>query len=88
MMAWDQAGVNLTHNTGRQWRETSRVLLSDLQPGDLVFFGGSGATSHHVGLYIGGKNGNETMIEAPRDGVPVRYASIWRNGLVMEGGRP
>ncbi|HEY8707223.1 MAG TPA: C40 family peptidase, partial [Burkholderiaceae bacterium] len=59
-MAWAQAGVYLSHYTGYQWDETRRVALSDLQPGDLVFYGDSGPTSHHVGLYVG----NDMMINA------------------------
>ena len=39
MMAWRQAGVYLSHYTGAQWSETDRVPISDLQPGDLVFYG-------------------------------------------------
>jgi cell wall-associated NlpC family hydrolase len=84
MVAWKQAGVNLSHYTGLQWSETRRVLLIDLQPGDLVFFGTSGPTSHHVGLYVGGGQ----MIEAPMTGMFVRYASIWRSDIVPYGGRP
>jgi len=84
MAAWRQAGVNLSHYTGYQWAETRRVPLADLQPGDLVFFGASGPTSHHVGLYVGGGR----MIEAPRAGLSVRYASIWRPDLIAYGGRP
>ena len=83
-MAWAQAGVNLSHYTGYQWSETSRVELNDLQPGDLVFFGDTGETSHHVGLYVG----NDQMIEAPHTGAYVRYSSIWRDDLLPYGGRP
>jgi peptidoglycan DL-endopeptidase CwlO len=83
-MAWSQAGVNLSHFTGYQYSETRRVLLSDLQPGDLVFYGDSGETSHHVGLYVG----NDQMIEAPFTGAFVRYASIWRSDILPYGGRP
>jgi cell wall-associated NlpC family hydrolase len=84
MVAWRQAGVSLPHYTGYQWSATHRVPLSDLLPGDLVFFGSSGPASHHVGLYVGAG----LMIEAPRSGVPVRYASIWRADIVPYGGRP
>lgn len=84
MMAWKQAGVALPHYTGYQWSRTHRVPLSDLLPGDLVFFGDSGPTSHHVGLYVG----DGQMIEAPRAGMPVRYASIWRSNILEYGGRP
>ena len=84
MRAWQQAGVNLYHYTGAQWDQTARVAISDLRPGDLVFFGSSGPSSHHMGLYVG----SGQMIEAPRAGVPVRYASIYRSDLLPYGGRP
>ena len=82
--AWEKAGVTLSHFTGYQWDETRRIPLSDLQPGDLVFFGDSGPTSHHIGLYVG----NGQMIEAPHTGAFVRYASIWRSDILPFGGRP
>lgn len=84
MRAWQRAGVNLSHYTGAQWGETARVAISDLRPGDLVFYGSSGADSHHVGLYVG----DGQMIEAPYTGANVRYASIYRSDLVPYGGRP
>jgi cell wall-associated NlpC family hydrolase len=84
MRAWAQAGVSLYHYTGAQYDQTSRVAISDLQPGDLVFYGSSGPTSHHVGLYVGGGQ----MIEAPYTGADVRYASIYRSDLLPYGGRP
>jgi cell wall-associated NlpC family hydrolase len=84
MRAWQQAGVNLSHYTGAQWGETARVPISELQPGDLVFYGSSGESSHHVGLYVGG----DQMIEAPHAGADVRYASIYRSDLLPYGGRP
>jgi peptidoglycan DL-endopeptidase CwlO len=84
MMAWRQAGVYLSHYTGAQWSETSRVAISDLRPGDLVFFGYSGPSSHHVGLYVG----DGQMIEAPHTGAVVRYSSIYRSDLLPYGGRP
>ena len=84
MMAWRRAGVYLTHYTGAQWAETRHVPVSEARPGDLVFYGTSGATSHHVGLYVGGGQ----MIEAPYTGAYVRYASIWRSDLIDYVGRP
>lgn len=84
--AWSRAGVNLAHYTGFQWDETTRVSLADLQPGDLVFYGGSGPSSHHVGLYVG----NDMMINAPNTGSFVRYDNIYGFGtdLLPYGGRP
>lgn len=84
MMAWRQAGVYLSHGSQAQYRESRRVAIKDLQPGDLVFYGASPATNHHVGIYVGGGR----MIEAPRTGYQVRYASIYRSNLLPYGGRP
>ena len=85
MMAWRQAGVSMSHYTGYQWAETDRVPISQLQPGDLVFFGTSGPDSHHVGLYIGGGQ----MIHAPNPSTVVKIASIYSmSDLLPYGGRP
>jgi cell wall-associated NlpC family hydrolase len=84
MMAWARAGVYLSHFTGAQWAETRQVPLSDLQPGDLVFYGSSGPDSHHVGLYVG----NGQMIEAPHTGDVVKSSSIWRSDILPYAGRP
>jgi cell wall-associated NlpC family hydrolase len=85
MMAWRQVGVSLNHYTGDQYNETARVPISQLQPGDLVFYGTSGPTSHHVGLYIG----NGQMIHAPNPTTVVKYASIYSmSDLLPYGGRP
>ncbi len=84
MKAWQQAGVYLSHYTGFQWAETRHLPLSARQPGDLIFYGVSGAASHHVALYIGG----DLMIEAPHTGANVRVSSIWRPDIIMEVGRP
>jgi cell wall-associated NlpC family hydrolase len=67
--------VSLPHYTTAQYDATTHVSLSQLQPGDLVFFG---SDFHHVGLYVGGGQ----MIEAPHTGADVRYASIYRSDLV------
>jgi cell wall-associated NlpC family hydrolase len=84
-MAWRQAGVTLSHYTGAQYQETRRVPISQLQPGDLVFYGVSGPTSHHVGLYIGGGK----MIHAPNPRRTVMIDSIYSmSDLLPYGGRP
>src|SRR4051812_41648799 len=69
--AWAAAGVSMSHNAEAQYNELPHVAQSELQPGDLVFFG---APIHHVGLYVGGG----TMIEAPYTGVDIRYHTIYR----------
>ncbi len=84
MVAWAQAGVRLSHYTGSQYKQTTRIPVDQLKPGDLVFFGPSVAGIHHVGLYIG----NGQMIHAPYTGTVVKIASIWRKDLIPFGGRP
>ena len=65
MAAWAQAGVSLAHLSYTQFDQTVRVPVSDIQPGDLVFYFGSGA--HHVGIYVG--NGKMVSASNPSDGV-------------------
>ena len=78
---WAKAGVYLDHYTGSQWNEGRHVSRSQLQPGDLVFFG---SDLHHVGIYIG----NGRMIEAPHSGADVRISGAFRSdyaGAVRPG---
>jgi cell wall-associated NlpC family hydrolase len=73
--AWGQAGVSLPHYSGAQYSDSTPVPISDLQPGDLLFYGPGG--SEHVAMYVGGG----TMIEAPYTG-----ASVWLTGLRLNTG--
>jgi cell wall-associated NlpC family hydrolase len=52
MAAWAQVGVSMPHYSGAQYAMFPHVPLSDMQPGDLMFWGSGG--SQHVALYIGG----------------------------------
>ena len=74
MYVWGKAGVGLPHSAAGQWDDTSRVPISELQPGDLVFYY---QPVDHVGIYVGGGQ----MIVADHTGTNVRYASIFRDGL-------
>ncbi|RXT58050.1 cell wall hydrolase P75 [Lacticaseibacillus chiayiensis] len=65
------AGVNIGGWTVPQESSGQQVSLSALQPGDLLFWGGHGAT-YHVALYIGGG----TMIQAPQPGENVKYTAL------------
>jgi cell wall-associated NlpC family hydrolase len=69
MWAWGQVGVGLPHYSGAQMGDSAPVPLSDLQPGDLLFYGPGG--SDHVAMYVGGGE----MVEAPHTG-----ASVWVTG--------
>ena len=80
--SWGQVGVALPHYSGAQMADSTPVPISDLQPGDLLFYGPGG--SEHVAMYVGPGE----MIEAPYTG-----ASVWLTGLRLGGdfvgaGRP
>jgi cell wall-associated NlpC family hydrolase len=72
--AWAQAGVYFPHYSGAQYAETTHVPLSDIQPGDLLFYGPDGDT--HVAMYIGGGQ----MIQAPETGEDVSIAPLFLGG--------
>jgi cell wall-associated NlpC family hydrolase len=75
MYAWRSAGVSLPHSSGAQYASLPHVAMSQLQPGDLVFFG---RPIHHVGMFVGGG----TMIHAPETGDVVKYSTIYRRDYV------
>ena len=77
--AWRQAGVDIPRVAADQDTWTVPVPLSQLLPGDLVFFGQSDI--HHVGMYIG----DGLMINAPHTGDVVRVSSIWWSDLAGFG---
>jgi cell wall-associated NlpC family hydrolase len=80
MYAWHAAGVSLPHSAEMQRESIPAVAISQLQPGDLVFFG---SPAYHVGIYVG----SGQMIDAPHTGANVEYDSIYWNDL-SGAGRP
>jgi cell wall-associated NlpC family hydrolase len=70
MWSWAHAGVSLPHSAAAQYNGLRHVPLSQLQPGDLVFYG---SPPHHVGIYEGGG----VMINALKTGTNVRRDSIY-----------
>src|SRR5207244_12166641 len=55
MFVYAQLGVRLTHYTGAQWYEGTRIPRDALAPGDLVFFDpGANGSPDHEGIYVGG----------------------------------
>ncbi len=81
--AWGVAGVSLPHYSGGQMADSTPVPISDLEPGDLLFYGPGG--SDHVAMYIGGG----MMIQAPHTGAVVSIAPVDDSGSWFVGaGRP
>jgi len=69
MRAWGQAGVALPHSSSAQSGSGPHVSMSDLQPGDLVFYY---SPISHVGLYIG----NGMIVHAANPGTGVVVSSV------------
>lgn len=70
-----KVGISVSRSSRSQFHNGVPVSKSDLQPGDLVFFGKNGTVSH-VGIYAG----NGQMIHSPQTGKTVTYASITTTG--------
>lgn len=62
-------GFNLERRSSMQAKQGVPVAYSNLQPGDLVFFG---APIHHVGIYVG----NDMFLHAPRTGDVVKISPM------------
>ena len=75
MGAWAAGGKSLPHYSVAQYEESTPISSSQLQPGDLVFWGSSSSPSsiYHVALYVG----DGMIIHAPRPGRGVEEVSMY-----------
>jgi len=73
MMAWRQGGIALPHYSAAQYQQTKHLTADQLKAGDLVFWGTSPNTIHHVALYIG----NDLIIQAPHTGDVVKVSPLY-----------
>jgi len=84
-LAYQNAGIQVPRTSLQQFRHSDRVHMSQLQPGDLVFFKLDRSPVSHVGIYIG----DDRFIHAPRTGKFVEYASLdnsfWKERLTGAG---
>jgi cell wall-associated NlpC family hydrolase len=65
-------GLALPHNTQAQSELGDAITLSELEPGDLVFFNTQRRPFSHVGIYLG----EGRFIHAPKEGAVVRTESL------------
>lgn len=79
--AWGKAGVSIPRTAQDQYDAIVHVPLSDLEPGDLLFWNDGTSSIQHVAMYVGG----DEVIQAPETGETVSYAPIWNSGLVGAG---
>lgn len=73
MMSWRKGGISLPHYSAAQYQQTKHISADQLRAGDLVFWGTSPNTIHHVALYIG----NGQIIQAPHTGAYVEVSSLY-----------
>ena len=80
--AWASAGVSIPRDTYSQWAGLPHVPLSQLQPGDLIYFAGVS----HVGMYVGGGY----LIDAPVPGQNVEKVALsgWYAANEVGAARP
>jgi cell wall-associated NlpC family hydrolase len=70
--AWAQAGVSIPHSASAQYTSLPRVPLSDVVPGDIIYYGNFGP---HVAIYVGG--GQIVHARHPGPGGEVQYSSMY-----------
>ena len=72
MAVFSHFGISLPHFAASQYGCGTPVSLSDLAPGDLVFYNGSSGSIEHVAIYVGGGS----IIHARGTGYGVCYSSL------------
>lgn len=86
MSVYKKFGVKLSHHAASQAKEGTKISVSELQPGDLVFYSNSKGHINHVALYIGG--GKVIHASSPKTGIkiskynyrtPVKYVRVLRD---------
>jgi murein DD-endopeptidase len=79
--SYSRAGGQLPRNTNGLWSRSRAISMSDVRPGDLLFFDQEGKKNSHVGIYLG----NRRFVHAPSSGKQVSTASLsdpyWRDHL-------
>jgi peptidoglycan DL-endopeptidase CwlO len=68
MSAWAAAGVTIPRDTYEQWAALPHIPVSEIKPGDLLYYNGIG----HVAMYVGGG----MIIDAPVPGRDVEEISM------------
>jgi cell wall-associated NlpC family hydrolase len=76
MYSWAAAGVQLSHASSVQPTQGTPVSLSELMPGDLIFYY---SPISHVGMYIG----HGQIVHAPHPGTVVSITSMYEMPISM-----
>jgi len=83
--SYRKASIEVPRTTAEQFRQSARVKMSHLRPGDLIFFRLSQNKLSHVGIYAG----NGKFIHSPSSGKRVSYGSLanpyWKARVIGAG---
>lgn len=83
--SYHKAGISVPRTSYEQFRQSQPVHLSNLQPGDLLFFRLDDVKPSHVGIY----EGEGRFVHAPSFGKQVSYASLdspyWASKVIGAG---
>lgn len=69
MSIYKKYGISLSHSSRAQANEGTKIKISELQPGDLVFYGNGRGVINHVAIYIGG--GQVIHASSPSTGIKI-----------------
>jgi cell wall-associated NlpC family hydrolase len=83
MYAYGHAGISLPHSSRAQFGMGQPVSMNALQPGDLLFFGSSAGSIHHVAMYIG----DGKVVHAATSGQPVKISPVSGAGSDFYGAK-
>lgn len=75
LYAFAGVGISLPHYTGYQYQKGEKISTSEIERGDLIFYGPSG--NQHVAIYLG----DGTMVEAPQSGQNVSITPVRQAGM-------
>lgn len=75
LASWRTAGVSMPHSASGQYATFRKVPVSDLRPGDLVYY------PHHIAIYAG----RGYVVHAPQAGDVVRRAPMAKAGQGVIG---
>jgi len=76
LWAYRQVGVSLPHSSRAQYGYGKSVAYGAWQPGDLLFYGSSPGSIHHVAMYVG----DGMLVHASTSGTPVKTGDAPRGG--------
>jgi cell wall-associated NlpC family hydrolase len=87
LASWKAAGVDLPRTAAAQYYAGAHIPLSQVQPGDLIFWAldpSDPSTIYHVAISLGGAR----SVQATQTGQNVQVIDLWSYGLVPLATRP